>query len=141
MKIEPRAPFERFLGIEIEEKGDRKAVIKMPYQKRLTNPMGTIHGGVIASLADTAMAIAAKSILPPGVNCYTAKFQIKYKSQAKTGMIWAKAKVKENRKRLLYMEATVTNESEEVIAFADATFMVTNQVSVHRKAPENTENS
>ncbi len=123
MNTKPRAPFERFLGIEIEEKGNRKAVIKMPYQKRLTNPMGAIHGGVIASLADTAMAIAAKSILLPGVNCYTAKFQIRYKSQAKTGIIWAKAKVKENRKRLLYMEATVTNESEEILALADAVFI------------------
>lgn len=127
MNTKPCAPFEMLLSIEIEEKGNGEAVIKMPYQKRLTNPMSAIHGGVIASLADTAMAIAAKSILSPNVNCYTAKFQIRYKSQAKKGMIWAKAKVKENRKRLLYMEATVTNESGEILALADATFMVTNK--------------
>lgn len=127
MKNEPHAPFKLLLGIETEEKGSGEALIKMPYQKRLTNPMGAIHGGAIASLADTAMAIAAKSTLPPGVNCYTAKFQIRYKSQAKNGIIWAKAKVKENRKRLIYMEATVTNESGEVLALADAVFMVTNE--------------
>lgn len=127
MKTKPRAPFELLLGIEIEEENSGEALIKMPYQKKLTNPMGAIHGGAIASLADTAMAIAAKSILPPNVNCYTAKFQIRYKSQAKNGIIWARAKVKENRKRLIYMEATVTDESEETLALANAVFMVTNK--------------
>jgi len=54
----PKAPFEKYLRIKIIKAKDGYAKVKMPYRKEFTNPHGSIHGGAIASLADTAMAVA-----------------------------------------------------------------------------------
>jgi len=45
---------------------------------KLTNPQGTIHGGIIATLLDTAMTCAIFTKLPDGKSCTTTDMSVQF---------------------------------------------------------------
>ncbi|WP_299982117.1 PaaI family thioesterase [Desulfobacula sp.] len=59
------APFEDLLGIKIINAKDGHAHLTMPFVFKLAQGKGLAHGGAIVTLADTAVAMAIKSIIPP----------------------------------------------------------------------------
>jgi uncharacterized protein (TIGR00369 family) len=124
-KIPLKAPFANYLGIEIREKGEGFARLRLPYRHELTNPRGNLHGGVIASAADSAMAVAIGSI--PGIaeRHFTVKLEMKYKASVVDGEIIVEATATRRKQKLFLGEAVVTNGDGQVIATAAGTFMVT----------------
>jgi uncharacterized protein (TIGR00369 family) len=118
------APFGKHLGIEILEAGEGIARLKMPYRNELTNPAGNLHGGAIATVADSAMAVAIGSILGTPERHFTVRLEIRYKATVTDGVIIAEAKVSQRKQRLFLGEAVVTNGDGHVIATAAGTFMV-----------------
>lgn len=121
------APFEKHLHMEVLELGDGFARMRMPYRDDFTNPSGKIHGGAIASLVDTAMAVAVFSLVGPGVRYSTVRLEIKYKAPVRDGEMLAEAKINIQKKGLFKVEAAVKNEDGQVAATATATFMITDQ--------------
>jgi acyl-CoA thioesterase len=118
------APFGKHLGIEILEVGEGVARLKMPYRHELTNPAGNLHGGAIATVADSAMAVAIGSILGSPARHFTVKLEMRYKAAVTDGVIIAEAKVSQRKQRLFLGEAVVTNGDGQIIATATGTFMV-----------------
>ena len=57
------APFPTFLGMQFEEVRQEYGRIRLPYRPELNQPAGMVHGGVIASLIDTAVVPALFSVL------------------------------------------------------------------------------
>jgi acyl-CoA thioesterase len=53
--------FSRWLGIELIEIEAGKAVLKMKIRKEMLNGFGLSHGGIVFSLADSALAFASNS--------------------------------------------------------------------------------
>ena len=123
MKIikEPKAPFEKYLGIKIIKAKDGYAKVKMPYREEFTNPHGSIHGGAIASLADTAMAVAISSKYLHS-SFYTVKLEIKFKSPANKDKIFAEAKVIDKRKRFIFGRVEIKDSKDKLLAQVSATF-------------------
>jgi acyl-CoA thioesterase len=124
-KIPLKAPFAKYLGIEILEKGEGFARLRLPYRHELTNPRGNLHGGAIATVADSAMAVAIGSI--PGIaeRHFTVKLEIKYKASVTDGEIIVEAKATRRKQRLFLGEVVVTNGDGKVVATATGTFMIT----------------
>ena len=118
------APFGKHLGIEILEAEKGVARLKMPYRHELTNPAGNLHGGAIATVADSAMAVAIGSLLGTPARHFTVKLEMRYKAAVTDGEIIAEAKVSQRKPRLFLGEAVVTNGDGQVIATATGTFMV-----------------
>ena len=118
------APFGKHLGIEILEVGEGVARLKMPYRHELTNPAGNLHGGAIATVADSAMAVAIGSILGTPARHFTVKLEMRYKAAVTDGEIIAEATVTRRKQRLFLGEAVVTNGDGKIIAMATGTFMV-----------------
>ena len=118
------APFGKHLGIEILEVGEGVARMKMPYQHKLTNPAGNLHGGAIATVADSAMAVAIGSVVGTEGRHITVKLEIRYKAAVTDGIIIAEAKVSRRKPKLFLGEAVVKNGDGQVIATATGTFMV-----------------
>ncbi len=117
----PKAPFERYLGIKIIKAKDGYAKLKMPYRKEFTNPHGSIHGGAIVSLADTAMAVAIFSKYLHS-SFYTVRLEIKFKSPANKGEIFAEAKVINKRKRFIFGKVEIKDNRDKLLAQVSATF-------------------
>jgi len=117
----PKAPFEEYLSISTIEAKDGYAKLKMPYRKEFTNPHGSIHGGAIVSLADTAMAVAISSKYQH-TSFYTVKLEIKFKSPSKRGEIFAEAKVIDKRKRFVFGQVEIKDDKNKLLAQVLATF-------------------
>ncbi|MEJ2039832.1 MAG: YbaK/EbsC family protein [Desulfosarcinaceae bacterium] len=88
-----RAPFETLLSIEIIEAGQGQAVLKMPFLKSFAQGAGLMHGGALVSLADTAVVMAIKSILPPGTHFATVSMESRFVHPVKKGSLLARARV------------------------------------------------
>jgi uncharacterized protein (TIGR00369 family) len=73
-----RAPFEEFLEMTIEEAGEGRARLTMPFRVKHAQGKGLMHGGAVTSLADTAVAMAIKSLLPEGTNFVTTELSLKF---------------------------------------------------------------
>jgi uncharacterized protein (TIGR00369 family) len=118
------SPFGKHLGVEVVEVGDGRARISLPFRAELTNPAGKLHGGVIATLADSAMAMAVGSVLGVPGRHSTVKLEIRYKAPVTAGEIIAEATVKQRKPTVFLGEAIMRDGSGQVVAKATATFMV-----------------
>jgi uncharacterized protein (TIGR00369 family) len=72
------APFGRLLGMEVEELEVGRAVFSLVPGERHYNPIGMVHGGIAATLLDSAMGCAVHSTLPPGVRFTTVDLHVQY---------------------------------------------------------------
>ncbi|MDX2854618.1 PaaI family thioesterase [Streptomyces sp. PA03-3a] len=66
----PEASIMSTLGFRLVEVGDERAVFEGDPGDHLLNPMGTVHGGFLATLLDSALGSAVMSRLPAG-SAYT----------------------------------------------------------------------
>ncbi len=67
----PAPPIMHTMGIERLEVEEGRITVVMPVREFHYNPLGTVHGGVIATLLDTAAACSLHSTLPAGM-AYTS---------------------------------------------------------------------
>jgi len=119
--IIPKAPFEEYLKMSVVEAEDGYAKMKLPYQRELTNPHGSLHGGAIVSLADTAMAVAVASKYPQ-VKFYTVRLEIKFKSPADETDIFAEARISEKKRNFVFGEIKIKINTHKLLAHALAAF-------------------
>jgi len=64
-------PAVALLGLQLDEVERGRTVFSMVAEEMHENPMGTMHGGIIATLVDTAMGCAISSQLPVGAGFTT----------------------------------------------------------------------
>ncbi len=83
------------------------------------NRHGTVHGGVIATLVDSAMgaAVAKEDVAP-----VTIDLTVTYLEPAQPGRLVARARVRRRGSRITVVEADVTGPDDEAVAHALATF-------------------
>jgi uncharacterized protein (TIGR00369 family) len=118
--------FDKTLGVNILESKPRYAKLSLPFQENLTNPYGSLHGGVISTLIDTAMAVAVFSTFP-GSLFYTRKLDIKFVSQAEKNTIFAEARIVNQKKHFVFGKVLVKDGAGRLIAQALATFVLNNK--------------
>jgi uncharacterized protein (TIGR00369 family) len=56
-------PVAELIGIEVVEAGAGTCTMRLEAGEQHSNPMGTIHGGILCDLADAAMGMAFFSTL------------------------------------------------------------------------------
>ena len=118
------APFEEYLGMRIEQAGNGQAVLTMPFKALHSQGGGLMHGGAVVSLADTALAIAIKTLLPEGTHFATIEMGLKFHAPVRWGMVRAEAKVTERNERDIIGEVEVITEEGIKAATFRATFRV-----------------
>ena len=72
----------RALGMELVEVGDGGAVVRMTVRDDMVNGHGTCHGGLVATLADSAFALACNS---RGAATVAAGFDVTFLRPARVG--------------------------------------------------------
>ena len=116
-------PYAALLGIELEEVGIGHATLRLPFKKNLTQNHGVVHGGAVASLVDTAMAIAIIPLLQPRERVTTVDLTISYLRPVTSGVMSATAKVVRHGRRLIVVSADVVNSSQTLTATALSTYI------------------
>ncbi len=74
----PPPPVAVLFGMDRPRIEPGHAVFEMPVGEHLYNPIGTVHGGVLATLLDSAMGCAVHSTLPAGVGYTTVDLAVTY---------------------------------------------------------------
>lgn len=90
------------------------------------NPLGTVHGGVCATMLDSALACAVHSTLGRGQGYTTLTLEIKYvrAATAATGRLTATGKVVTRGRQVATAEGQVTDARGRVFATATTTCMI-----------------
>jgi uncharacterized protein (TIGR00369 family) len=126
------APFERLLNMKIVEASDGRATLTMPFLIDFAQGGGLMHGGALVSLADTAVVMAIKSIVPPQTHFATISLQTKFLYPVKKGIVTAKATVTSQEGRILRGQATVYDEAEKAVLEFSSTFKIAKDTRIKK---------
>ncbi len=85
------APFEEYLDMTILEAKEGRATLAMPFKVKHAQGKGLMHGGAVTALADTAVAMAIKSLLPEGTDFVTTEMSLKFHAAIRGGTVKALA--------------------------------------------------
>jgi uncharacterized protein (TIGR00369 family) len=129
-RVANRSPFYQLLGMKVLEIQDGTCRIEMPFRKKLTHPYGIVHGGAIASLADSAVAMALISLVKPTDRITTIEFKINFFVPFSRGKLMAKAKVIYRGSKTAVGDVEVRNEKRKLMAKVIATYNIANPVSM-----------
>jgi uncharacterized protein (TIGR00369 family) len=122
----PTTPFMGWLGIVFERYEPDDVTIRLPFRDDLTNDGTYFHGGVIASVMDTAGAAAAWSNhdFDKGVRASTVSMSIQYTGAAKRCDLLCHARTARRRTELTFTEITATDADGNVVAHAVQTYRI-----------------
>ena len=113
------------LGMRLEELGEGTARFVLPIESRLFNAGGVVHGGVMASIADAAVAAALATLIDPDREMMaTVEMKINYIAAVRGGEIACEARIIQKGRSVAVGEASVFNGKGKLLAKAMATFIV-----------------
>ena len=111
--------FLSLVGLQREEATNGRAVLTLSAGERHLNPYGTVHGGALATLADSAMgaAVAAAGAETPT----TIEMKMTFVEPGQPGLLTATAHVRKKGKRITIVECEIEQEGD-LVALALGTF-------------------
>lgn len=121
-QVEP-PPIAKLIGMEIESVERGRAVTSLHAEARHANPMGTLHGGILADLADAAMGMAYASTLAEGEAFTTLELKINFLRPVWDAHLTAIGTVKQGGRTVGLVECDVIDEDGRLIAHASSTCM------------------
>jgi uncharacterized protein (TIGR00369 family) len=121
MRIPP--PVAELIGLEVVNRGNGETTMKLEAEERHSNPMGTIHGGILCDLADAAMGMSFFSTLAEGETFTTLELKMNYLRPFWTGTLYAHGKVISRGKTIGLTECRVVDANDRLIAHATSTVM------------------
>lgn len=101
--------YAHLLGMKIVTVQEGVGRVTIAVDKRLMHPQMIVHGGVIFTLADTAMSMALISVFPAGTSVSTIEAKVNYLLPVREGELLAEATITHQGRSIAVTEATVYN--------------------------------
>jgi uncharacterized protein (TIGR00369 family) len=114
--------FSVLVGLEVAKLYEGGAVLELTVKDDHRQIHNVVHGGVIATLADTAGAIAAYTVSPVGSELATIELKINYLLPIAEGKVEAEGKVLRAGRNFIVVECDVRNAQGQLAAKALMTF-------------------
>lgn len=114
--------FSKLIGMKLVDLKLDEAAISIEMRDDLRQPSGVLHGGVTATLIDTAMAFAVRTRLERNEATATIDLTVHYLRPHITGIFTCTAKVVRAGKRIFTVSAEVHNDEGKLIATAISTY-------------------
>jgi uncharacterized protein (TIGR00369 family) len=111
-----------FVGARLERVDPDEVDVSLLVEPRHLNLSGTLHGGMIATLADTATGLAYRTGLDDGAEASTSSLSVTFLRPGGTGLVTARGRVVKRGSRFGYAEADVVGADGTLLARAAATF-------------------
>src|SRR5215471_17523324 len=118
------SPAGRLIGFEVPESGNGRALVTLHAGPQHTNPMGTLHGGILCDIADAAMGIAFASTLEPGESFTTVELKINFIRPVREAKLFAEGEVAHRGRTIGYVECDVIDENGKLVAKSNSTCLV-----------------
>lgn len=114
----------RLFGFQLEHAEAGRAKLRMRVLPRHMQIHGVVHGGVLASLADTAGGLALYLGLPSGSRAATVEMKINFLEPVQRGEVFAEARILRQGKYLAVIECDLMEASGKMVAKALMTFSI-----------------
>ncbi|HUQ32522.1 MAG TPA: PaaI family thioesterase [Pyrinomonadaceae bacterium] len=118
-----RVPFIHLLQVELGEMKRGAATLHLAVRDELKQNNGVVHGGVIASLVDTAAAFAILTFLEPDQTTTTVDLTIHYLRPLLGGRVTARARALRAGRRILTIAVDLLDENQAIAATALTSFI------------------
>jgi uncharacterized protein (TIGR00369 family) len=124
-KTEPgKNPFWDYIGLQEQTVKEGYAELRLDISMNLLQRRGVVHGGVLATMIDSAIGTAVRSTLMEGQGAATVELKVNYVKPAKGEYLVAKAKLSHRGKNLVVGLAEVFDTNRNLIALGTATFII-----------------
>lgn len=122
----PRPPALAVLGAELGSIEPGRVAMRLVPQEFHYNPLGSVHGGVTATLLDSVMGCAVHSTLPRGRGYTTLEIKVNYLRAITdaTGEVTAEGRVVHAGRQAAVAEGHVVDARGRVYATASTTCLV-----------------
>jgi uncharacterized protein (TIGR00369 family) len=122
----PVPPFAEVTDIWITEAEHGRVVFEARPSLRFYNPLGTVHGGWIATVLDSAMGCAVHSMMKAGQAFTTLDLNVSFVRPvfAKTGVLLCEGKLIHAGNRIATAEGRLWDQTGTLIAHGSTTCMV-----------------
>ncbi len=117
-------PVAELIGFRMGEIANGRAIMMLDAGPEHTNPMGTLHGGILCDIADAAMGMAFASTLGPEESFTTIELKINFFRPVWKAQLTAEGRVVRRGKIIGYIECDVTDEQGRAVAKASSTCMI-----------------
>ena len=124
-------PFYRHLGINLTRLGRGRADIELRVGEHLTQGAGVAHGGVAASMIDSAVGLALCTLLRSRELITTVELKLNYITPAKPGLLKATGLILRKGKSIAVGEAEVRDVKRELVAKGLVTYMILAEHQYH----------
>ena len=115
----------KHMGMTTVPSIDGKTQVVMKVTENLKQFYGNVHGGVIAGLLDSCIAVAVNQQLDSGEGASTVEIKINYLRSVNEGTLWAEGTVIQRGRKIIVGQGEVKDDVGNLIAIGTATFMIT----------------
>jgi uncharacterized protein (TIGR00369 family) len=116
-------PIAGLIGFTLTAVEPGRAVVEFEAGARHTNPMGTLHGGVLCDIADAAMGMAYAATLDDEETFTTLEIKINFLKPVWDARLRAEGRVVKRGRTIGLAECDVTDEQGQLVARASSTCM------------------
>jgi uncharacterized protein (TIGR00369 family) len=117
----PPPPVADLIGFKLVSVKPGEAVIELEATKAHANPMGTLHGGILCDIADTAMGMALLSKLEEDESLTTLELKIKFLKAIWNARLLATGQVVKQGRTVGLVQCDVTDANGSLMARATTT--------------------
>lgn len=116
-------PLAELIGFRIVSVEAGTAIVEIDTAPEHGNPMGTLHGGVLCAIADSAMGLAQHSVLAPGESFTTLELKINFLRPVWRDRLRAVGRVTKPGKTISLLECEVLDSQGRLVAKSFSTYM------------------
>ena len=122
----PRPPIFELMAIQPHELDEGRIVFKVQPAEYHYNPIGVAHGGLAATILDTAMACAIQTTLPLGIACTTIEMKLNYLRPltSTTGMVFCEGKIISVGRTIATAEGRIVDADGRLYAHGTETCLI-----------------
>lgn len=122
----PPPPIAQLMGLQIVSVEDGKVAFAATPGEQHYNPLGVVHGGLAATLLDTAIGCAMQTKAPPGGFFTTIELKINYLRPLVAGMgrVYGEGEVLNLTRQTAFAQARVRDEAGKLYAHATSSCML-----------------
>ncbi len=127
------APISQLIGFRVlpataEDNEIGRATVELDIDSRLNNPMGRVHGGILAALSDAAMGIAFGRTLDPDQDFSTIDLHIHFMRPVRGKKLTAKGEMIQRGLRVGFVQCRVTDDRVKEVASSSCSCTVLEQM-------------
>lgn len=122
----PPPPMNHVMGVTLVEAAPGTAPFTCRPDEPHDNPIGTVHGGLVCTLLDSALGCAVQTTLPKGVGHTSIEIRVNYLRPARSdsGQLTCVGVVTKPGQRVAFADGTVTDASGALVATATGSLLI-----------------